>query len=241
MAGGGGGGFLLGADDVVQAFHLPKYQHVNLSEPLITATTVSGNEIVATTEDPGQEPLKNFTYDLQTMDVDSDIDMEEIATIPIAGQAAPKTMQEMAEDAARLRINDDNDSNGDEAIDTEGYRPSPFIQTPDGRETPSLKITLPSRAKAQKPSTPQANASTKQPPHARSSKPASEKKRRRDDEEDEMSHEAQSSPKRRTRSKPDLPTPSMPARTLRPRASKTSTQLDEEREQEEAYRRAIAR
>lgn len=237
---GGGGGFLLGADDVVQAFRLPKYQHANLSEPSIAAIILNRSGVMTPTEDAGHEPPKDFTYDLHTMDVDSDIDMEEVTSFPAVQEAAPKTMQEMAEDAAKLRIDDINGSIGDEVIDTDAYRPSPPPQAPDGRAR--ITITVPSKVKGQKPSTSQSNTPVKQAPRARPSKRGSANKRRRDDEESEISQdETQSSSKRRVRSKPHLPAPAVPTRTLRPRAAKTTVQLDEEREQEEAYRRATAK
>lgn len=229
MAGGGGGGFLLGADDVVQAFRLPKYQHADLSEPSIAATIINRSEVMTPTEDASHEPPKDFTYDLHTMDVDSDIDMEEVTSFPAVQETAPKTMQEMAEDAARLQIDDIN-----------AYQPSPPPQAPEGRAR--ITITVSSKMKGQNSSPPQPSTPPKRVPRARPSKRGSAKKRRRDDEESELSHdETQSSSKRWVRSKPHLPALAVPTRTLRPRAAKTSVQLDEERKQEEAYRRATAK
>lgn len=238
MAGGGGGGFLLGADDVVQAFRLPKYQHTNLAElPTPSAITNSDGD-APFTEDSSREPLKDFTYDLHTMDMDSDVDMEEISTIPALQETAPKTMQEMAEDAARLQIDDVSD---DEVIDTDVYRPSPPPRAPgDG---PRLTITVPPRARGETSSALKSSTPTKQPPRARPSRRSSAKKRRRDDEESLPSlDETQSPSKRRVRSKPVLPAPTVvPTRTLRPRTSKSAAQIDEEKELENAYRRATAK
>ncbi|KAF9465269.1 hypothetical protein BDZ94DRAFT_1160286 [Collybia nuda] len=232
MAGGGGGGFLLGADDVVQAFHLPKYQHTNLSE---LPSAADRDDVVTSSDDGGHEPLNNFTYDLHTMDVDSDTGMELITSLPAVGESTPKTMREMAEDAARMRLTETKERSDDEVIITDIHPPPPPLETADKREVPRTITILP-RSKGKAP-----QAQTMRASRARASKQASTKKRHRDSEESELSHdETQTPPNKRGRSKPDLPSPPVPTRTLRPRVPKTSAQLEEEKEQEKAYRRATA-
>ncbi|KAK0487733.1 hypothetical protein IW261DRAFT_1558782 [Armillaria novae-zelandiae] len=91
---GGGGGFLVGADDVVQAFHLPKAPRLDtdLESDLLVASAV---------QDRGPE------LELETMDVDSDLD--EAVVVNSATRHTPKSMRELAEDAARLRVVDEEE------------------------------------------------------------------------------------------------------------------------------------
>jgi len=147
---GAGGGFLVGADDVVQPFHLPKYKYQPFAESTLVPAGVSAPRASVPHDDIDmpmgsqlglgpKTPLdvNAATYELETMDVDSDGGLEEVPiTVPESRDqsepsSAPKTMRELAEDAARqdrLRNEDtsgsDSDAGGD-LFETDTYRPSP--------------------------------------------------------------------------------------------------------------------
>ncbi|PPQ80442.1 hypothetical protein CVT25_001769 [Psilocybe cyanescens] len=137
------GGFLAGADKVVHVFHLPKNTHVVLPSPPRDVTEVTHKPVVEEDDEEEQAAARDatvdfVTYDLETMDVDSDID----GPLPLddAGlddaeqrlykqrqEYVPKTMQQMAEDAAAAAATahkaegadgDENDEEG-EVITTE--------------------------------------------------------------------------------------------------------------------------
>ncbi|KAF8073973.1 hypothetical protein FPV67DRAFT_1606155 [Lyophyllum atratum] len=280
---GAGGGFLVGADDVVQPFHLPKYKYqppaaskaapTGAFAPHDDITVPVGSELgfggldTALDRDAG-------AYDLETMDVDSDSELEEVPiAVPQSMEqpdisSGPKTMRELAEDAARLGPAGD-DSDGDEILDIATYRPSPeptrdraLIESESEnqlniRPRPlrvNLKLsgntaTTPGLADAT-PTSPPKEQKTKfhtRPPTRRASTRGKAKKRARDDDLEDMTSasEEQSAPtpkRRATGAAAKASTTTTPApstRTLRPRASKTPAQVKEAEEQEMAYRRAI--
>ncbi|KAK0243924.1 hypothetical protein EDD85DRAFT_806100 [Armillaria nabsnona] len=95
----GGGGFLVGADDVVQAFHLPKAPRLD--------TDLESDLVSSTVQNLLSEGHENEKLELETMDVDSDLD--EALVVGSATSHTPKTMRELAEDAARLRVVDEEE------------------------------------------------------------------------------------------------------------------------------------
>jgi len=141
------GGFLAGADRVVQAFHLPKNTHVVLpSSPLsnLPVNLVKNSDDEGEMSDAREEPeLKTYDLedDLVPMDVDGHVDTEaEVSSSKQDGQGfVPKTMQQLAEEANRRkderRLTDDED--GVEVIITPTslhVRSAPTMKT---RATPS--------------------------------------------------------------------------------------------------------
>ncbi|KAG5646006.1 hypothetical protein DXG03_004608 [Asterophora parasitica] len=278
---GAGGGFLIGADDVVQPFHLPKYKFQPSVEPMHIPVGASlpqdENESAAPNEgfDIIMAPTPTGVSNLETMDLDtvSDEDLQEVAIARPTDQSAPfappKTMRELAEDAARQqrRGNDGSNSDNVEIIDTDVYRlsPGPTNGRASGSGTPKTKIAprplprpLPVSLKlsGNVMSTPGSSGSASPAPTARTPKsraPArrastrgKSKKRARDRDTDDQSSDddddnlAPSSKKRATNAaKASVAAPAPSTRTLRPRGSKTPAQLKEAQELEEAYRRAI--
>ena len=183
------------------------------------------------------EPREKSSYNLRTMDVDEDSGMEEMPIVlPIASSVPPMTMREMAESAARKR----EEASG-AANDTDvQQRPLPSARVSEGR--PKTRATRQSRASSSTPAT-----STKGGPRLRVTRRASARKRERDTETDEDTTDDQddegeslTSPKKRTRVMATLPTSAPSTRTLRPRASKTLAQIQDEKEQASAFRRATA-
>ncbi|KAF5377814.1 hypothetical protein D9615_006671 [Tricholomella constricta] len=278
---GAGGGFLVGADDVVEPFHLPKFKYQPSAELSLApaGASIPQEADMRSQQEPGPSPtLENngVTYDLETMDVDSDEDLEEVdITLPRSTDqgtptAAPKTMRELAEDAARRqRCRDEGAGNGSddvEVIDTDMYRPSPgptSDREADDSDVPKIKIaphplrvnlklsgntaTL-AHQEGGTPTTSSAPTTKRQKGKGRarvSGRRASKKRARNDDTNDQTSaDEDHPAPKKRatssTKASPAA-APAPPTRTLRPRAAKTPAQVREAQEQEKAYRRAIGR
>ncbi|GLB38652.1 putative rad4 beta-hairpin domain 2 [Lyophyllum shimeji] len=281
-----GGGFLVGADDVVQPFHLPKAKYQPFPESSSTPAGKSaslssvprGDLDVPTRSHPDLEPstvpeVNAVTQELATMDVDTDGELEEVpitrphSTDRSEPSVVPKTMRELAEDAARqerLRNEDVAGSDGDNAQESDIYQPSRRpIRSLELAESgiPKIKISpRPYRVNlklsgntattdntlAVGPVDVTTTSTTKQRKVAtqrRASARGKAKKRMRDDDsEDDTSGEDVSAPtpkKRAASSAKAITTPAPSTRTLRPRAPKTPAQLKEAEEQEEAYRRAV--
>jgi xeroderma pigmentosum group C-complementing protein len=239
---------------VVQAFHLPKNTHVRLSHtppPAREEPKLADELEEPTTSDA---PAGFFASDFVMMDADSDMEAVE-GLQPEQGNGqyyVPKTMQEMAEEYAARRQQLDSDADDDlddEVNDGEEETASPqvLLAARPARKSKktTVKITLPSKA-----STPN-NLSTKAKINKKSSTPNLKRKRRSSRKkveeesdsadltvtsEDQDQEDEQRSPSKRTRGRaaavtkakrtPVAIAPS--TRTLRPRTSKTTAQIEEE-------------
>ncbi|KAK0202067.1 hypothetical protein DFS33DRAFT_1386353 [Desarmillaria ectypa] len=195
--GSAGGGFLMGADDVVQAFHLPKAPHLDIDlESDLVASTVQN---LLSEEGP-----ENKKFELETMDVDSDLD--EALVVASTTSHTPKTMRELAEDAAQLRVVDNEDE--EEWVAEEEADPPKKEGKGKGKGKDSTA------------------------PRKRGGK-AKRRKRGRDLDESEDESKSKASPAKRGK------TVAPSTRTLRPRASKSRVEIEEEMAQEHAIRLAI--
>ncbi|KAJ7133637.1 hypothetical protein C8R44DRAFT_871002 [Mycena epipterygia] len=226
-----GGGFVTGADNVVQAYHLPKYQHVNL--PFLPSGANSAGPSGAASDN--EVVPESVTYDLETMDVDSDPGMDDVQPDPPpTAVRAPKTMQQLAEETtARLRKEFARDDIGEDVDEDVPPPPLPTASAPKAKKARQAK---PSRAPSERNPT-----KTKAKVGAPAARRASAKKRRRNDGTDSDSEEeTEPSPAKRAKAGNGA-APPPPARTLRPRRSKTQTELQQEEERELAFRRAIAK
>ncbi|KAF8215000.1 hypothetical protein K438DRAFT_1800573 [Mycena galopus ATCC 62051] len=223
-----GGGFVSGADGVVQAYQLPKSFHPPSGEESAAQSGVaSDSEAVA-------EPI---LYDLETMDVDPDPGVEEEHVHPLK---KPKTMKELAEEtAARLDIEFGRHTIGEDLDENVDIRPlSPAASAPNVKKTRQAK---PSRKR----NPPETKAKAGAPDARR----VSSRKRRRKEEadSDSESEEEVSEPSPAKRAKisngasAPTPVPEVTGRSLRPRRTKTQTQLQEEAEQERLFQRAVAK
>jgi xeroderma pigmentosum group C-complementing protein len=170
--------------------------------------------------------LPENIYDPSTMDADVDSDMEVPVVLPLASNSAPITMREMAESAAKQR------EVATLAGDIEILNDSAKLPT----QTSERKWTNRAESSAAAPSMQQNGART------RASRRVSTRKRERAietaEDTDEEREDSLSPSKKRTRVAASSSTPAPPTRTLRPRASKTPAQIQEEKEQEAAFRRA---
>ncbi|KAG5337956.1 hypothetical protein C0989_008578 [Termitomyces sp. Mn162] len=244
---GSGGGFLVGADDVVQPFHLPKPKFQPVEGRVVTSSQARENmelpDLVGAEElsQNNTSALSGGTHDLGTLGMDSDIELEAPFATPWSlervGAGVPKTMQQLAEDdAARQQHGHPKDDI--ECIDAEVYQPD---RGPDKRGGIQTKLTS-LRVNQKLSGTPSSSSSASTPASTSRIRPAaarrsgkyekSRKRTREDDTDDNMINDL-SEPlprKRATRaSQKSEATVPAPTRTLRPRMSKTA-QLKEAEE-----------
>jgi xeroderma pigmentosum group C-complementing protein len=203
------GGYLTAADDVVQAFHLPKYQHAVAAYS--TDSPASGNardgnkDATQNTMEPNTVPITLGVLD------DDDIEMEEITSPQFQARAdnkTPITIRELAH-AARQR-----------SVESEDPSPSTIQRPTTANMVPRIVSTNGA-----------ASSSQCMPLAKLASKPrGSARKRPRNESEQ---------PERGKADSPSVNAP-MPTRVLRPRAAKSAAHIQEEREREQTYRRAVA-
>ncbi|KAF7980649.1 hypothetical protein HWV62_37466 [Athelia sp. TMB] len=205
------GGFLTAADDVVQAFHLPKYQHIVAEYSTNAPSATVGSGGLPPIAEVSQGVPVNFEETTEASQDNDDVMNEMIiptfhADAPIQDGGVPLSMQELA-DAARQR-------SMEEAVQGEEIEIEFAIKTPvqpvNGLDRSTRSRQLPSRTRG----------SAKKRPREESEKPSPNIKRVKAE-------------------KVSTPTPT-PTRVLRPRAPKSSTQIEEEKQMERAYRDAIA-
>jgi xeroderma pigmentosum group C-complementing protein len=236
------GGFLVEADDVVQAFSLPEYQHVNLPfKPIPNKSQQQRN----LSDDDKYLPVPEYvTYDIQTMDVDPAeiVNDSSLSTNTIA----PMTMQELAEAAARKQA---------------ARQSAPGIEVGENARTVSDKQntrTLRSQKSSSHSTPTPTKGVTPVPKHwsvpktRRAGRSRASRKRRRsgDEEEDDSSIESdeppidsdstgsdheggddQSLPKKRIRTLASSSShPTSSTRVLRPRRKKTQAQIEQDGE-----------
>lgn len=241
---------------MVQAFHLPKNTHVTLSHTLPPAREIP--KLADELEEPATSdaPAGFLASDFVMMDADSD--MEAVVGLqPEQGHRhnyVPKTMQEMAEEhAARWQqLDSDADDDLDDEVD-EGEEKrastqvSPAVRpTRKSKKQATVKITLPSEAST--PNNLSSSRSTKAKINRKSLMTPNLKRKRRssrkkvEEESDsadltatseEDQENEQASPSKRTRGRAAAtkanPAVAPSTRTLRPRISKTTTQIEEEK------------
>ena len=240
---------------MVQAFHLPKNTHVTLSHtPLPTREIpkfVDELEELPTSDAPAGFLASDFVM----MDADSDVEAV-VGLPPEQGHGhdyVPKTMQEMAEEhAARWQqLDSDADDDLDDEVNDGEEKASPQVSLAvrpirKSKKQRTIKITLSSEA-----STPNNLLSSrsakakinKKPPTTPNLKRKRRSSRKKVEEEsdsadltvtsEEDQEDEQASPSKRTRGRAATtkakPTITPSTRTLRPRISKTTAQIEEEK------------
>jgi len=231
------GGFLMGADDVVQPYTLPR----NFHELLPTSTALSlepaARELSADHAKDSQDSRRDTPPAAldDVMSEDGDDRMEEI-TIPVQQmggaeerqQLKPKTMLELAEAAAEKQ-----DLSGVQLPASSSLSSDRTMGQTNGngaRVTPTNGEDKVQRANR-----------TRTPRKADASRGRKRRKASADSSEPEVEGEkgpsTQASPAKRARkAAPPLPAPT---RVLRTRTAKSAAKIQEERETEEAYRKAV--
>lgn len=152
--------------------------------------------------------------------------MEEVPLLPqpLQMNGIPKTMQQMAEDAARNQR-----SNGPRESPVD----SDYQLTATPASTKTRSTTRSSRTTGRSDSTPSAKGKA-------TLRPKPNRKRNRNESPSSVSDSETSRPSPIKRGRDSTATPTPSGRLLRPRALKSTAKIQEEIEQEEAFRRAVA-
>ncbi|KIK69809.1 hypothetical protein GYMLUDRAFT_34213 [Collybiopsis luxurians FD-317 M1] len=259
-----GTGFLVGAGDVVQPFRLPKLPQLDKDlvgySDIQSRARFSRSGVDVTIDDgnaDGGVPLPDFkTYDIDgdmnsaAMDVQADGDRtSQFPVLP-----TPKTMQELAEadDATRAR-SESHDPDFADRVQAQAPNQSLEIASTKSasRSTKTKRdesVINPASANGVITTRTTRSVGTK----SRGSKVtltarrrSTRKRHRSDDDSDDAPDvdedaEPSSSPSKRSRRGGSSLKASTSTRVLRPRTAKTKAQLDQEQDNEEAYRRATA-
>ncbi|CCM04912.1 uncharacterized protein FIBRA_07109 [Fibroporia radiculosa] len=241
----GQGGFLTGADAVVQRYTLPRTVH-EAPQPSTTVSLKSQRQ--QKDEDPETEVAQNTVYSIVMNDLkeigdgtDEDNDMEEVIPPSLSeqldsqSQRVPKTMFELAEEAIRQhedRPGEHLSQNARMTLSAPDAAPGLQLRrSKAGAQTTSKSTTARGRKVKMAKQTPNPDARGK-------------KRAREDDESSDPASEGENgrshSPStiKRARKAPAV----VPAstRVLRTRRAKSASQIQEEQEREKAYRKAIA-
>lgn len=231
------GGFLTGADDVVQPYTLPRNFHELLSTSTALSLDPAARESSADHAKDGQASRRDTLPAAldDVMSEDSDDRMEEL-TIPaqqMGGaeerqQLKPKTMLELAEAAAEKQDLSGGQLPASSSLSSDrtiGQSNGAGARVPptDGEDT----VRRASRSRTSR--------------KADASRSRKRRKASADSSEPEVEGEngpsTQASPAKRARkAAPPLPAPT---RVLRTRTAKSAAKIQEEREMEEAYRKAV--
>lgn len=217
------GGYLTAADDVVQAFHLPKYQHLVAEFSTDNPSSSSSSR----TERNGMSmPAKKSLDETPIMmgcEPEQDVEMEVVdinnPSVQLKG-VLPLTMRELASVAGQQALDGTvgSSANGKPLN-------SSYTQAEDRGNIPSRALIFPADASIGDDVTRGAKTTT-------NSRTSTRKRAR--EENGTPSQEA--TPKR---GKPVGTAPTLtPSRVLRPRAAKTAAQIQEEKERERAYKKA---
>ncbi len=268
------GGFLVGVDDVVQPYALPRnlreiVEHASTSHTALgelrttnldmstalasyAAEELDADDVDVTEQ--GQEPLSLLDLDDKLDAVkggeseEDDEAMEEVVVDAPPPVRTPKTMQELAEEAARRGENTNQPVDVEEEL-VIATQPQPAAEkaTVNGRNTRASR----SRAKSGT-STPHANTGggKGKTSAASTSKTTSRQTRKRtraqversdsDREEEGRGEVDRPTTAKKTRTRAPPPPPEPPTRVLRARKPKDADKMREEKKMEAAYRRAIA-
>jgi xeroderma pigmentosum group C-complementing protein len=208
------GGYLTVADDVVEAFHLPKYQHVVAAYSTDSPPRRRGPD---KNTDAAQNRMEMSATPLDILhEKQDDIEMEEVTVPLLHERAEPMTMRELADATRQPSVNGSDDLPASQPLTTRGLvnANTKAGAVSNDRTATSSKSTPTART------TPKPRNSARKRARDESEKPALDTKRGKGDS-----------------ASVSVPTPT---RILRPRASKSAAQIQEEREREYAYRRATA-
>ncbi|RPD62250.1 Rad4-domain-containing protein [Lentinus tigrinus ALCF2SS1-7] len=251
------GGFLTGVDDVVQPYALPRNLHEVVERAAMSHAALGElkkanlnleeeDGSMDTDEHVPEAPFRDIKLEvLEDSEDDDDDDMMEDVPVAPRLNGAPKTMQELAEEAARREgLNHESaDTEEELTIAAPVEKPATIIANTtiaNGRNTRS------DGASTTGTSTPRTRAKAKAGARGRAaagtSTPRQTRKRTRAQADSDVEGEgSQPSPAKRRARTSAAPSPAvMPStRVLRARKPKDASKVQEEEEMEEAYRRAI--
>ena len=107
-----GGGFLTRADDVVQHYNLPRAVHVVFASPPPRSPVPDDDR----TPTPAPSPVP----DEPTLLLDSDSDVQYLADNPVENRGIPKSMAELAAEAAATQISNSENADAVSVANKEG-------------------------------------------------------------------------------------------------------------------------
>ncbi|EPQ51119.1 Rad4-domain-containing protein [Gloeophyllum trabeum ATCC 11539] len=233
------GGYLTAVDDIVQPFTLPKYQHL---ADLVAKSRPNGSGAVeqdGDIETAASDDIPPMIMEVIGDDGDASEDMEEIPVSAPVLSGVPKTMRELAEESARkTSVSLEPDASMAEKLPTTVPSPAPApVNSAEQRATRS------SRGNSTR-NTPSTTTERKSGVGRRNNR----RKRARGELSDsdlgedqlENAQSEESSPVKKVRGRPNTASPVKSDRVLRVRKSKTAAEVEEERDRELAYRRAVA-
>ncbi|KAF7348229.1 hypothetical protein MSAN_01776500 [Mycena sanguinolenta] len=206
-----GGGFVTGADDVVQAYQLPKYQHVNLPVQESSSRDSAGPPGATSDSEAVAGP-----FEFETMDVDSDPGIEDVQP------SAPRP---------NLR-----DTLSGEDVEDVDMPLDPIAPAPTAKKTRRAKPSREPKAKAGPPAARRRRVSSRK----RRKKGTDSDSGSEEGVEPSPAKRAKVS-KGAAPAPAPAPAAETTGRSLRPRRTKTQTELEKEAEQERAFRRAVAK
>ncbi|KLO14754.1 Rad4-domain-containing protein [Schizopora paradoxa] len=258
------GGFIAKADTIIQPFHLPKFEH-GAYQPFASTISVPGpaletNGQVGKLHDvemrgsTGPDSFHNaLEYEeVETSTLDEDMVPVDVVARPTRPSGGPRTMLELAQEAAVGTEDDDEGETGGEG----GVKASPSLAssnvTPqtatrstrrtNGIATRGAKSGGKSQTKAKTPRRGKASRLSGEDEELTASESEAHVTDMEDEDEEHDSKPAKprAVPSKRKRSAPTLPPVVKSDRVLRTRTPKSAKQLEEERDAQAAYRRAIA-
>ena len=239
------GGFLAGADRVVHAFRLPRNTHPVLPPPRGVPAPAPidahrAEELEETDSDADAPALALETYDLDAMDVDATVLAPMHPLTQALLDAVPKTMAEMAaEAAATTPATDGGDDAGVEEIAITLATP----QRASGTSTPARRTRRKRARRTGGRGDSDADAQTSEDEDGEEydePSPAPSANKRTRGRVAATAPDVGNSTRSQAKRKTPTTTPT-PTRTLRPRAAKTAGQRAAEAQREAAYRAAVAR
>ncbi|TBU44496.1 Rad4-domain-containing protein [Dichomitus squalens] len=252
------GGFLTGVDDVVQPYTLPRnfhevVEHASMDRSAlgelrkgaeIVPDVATENDVNVDGDEQGKEPLSLVNSESAVIEVDDDADgMEEVVVEPKPART-PRTMQELAEEAAR------RDASKNQPIDSEQELVLASLPSTAGAKSAANGGSTRASRNGTKSGTSTPRASTrgksktsaapKNPPRRTRKRTRSQAEGSDSGLEEEGGEDAGPSPAKRSRSRAPPPPVAPSSRVLRTRKPKDASTVQEEKEIEAAYRRAIA-
>lgn len=242
------GGFLTSADDVVQPYKLPKNLHEVLREPVATVKPVIQHRVgeeddtIMNVQQPASEMILEVVDEGEgSQAVEAQEELE--AAVPQANgptNGIIMSMQQLAEAADRDREDDQGPADGAGGLPSPSSVPRTL--TPTAAVAPS---PLPARRNGRPGRGGPAAAKVTNGKAVSATPPWRGRKRAREGgaTDSEVDAPVPEKPALSKRSRTEKPAPEPVVRSdrvLRSRRQKTAAQVQEEREEEEAYRRAVA-
>ncbi|KIJ64619.1 hypothetical protein HYDPIDRAFT_90094 [Hydnomerulius pinastri MD-312] len=214
------GGFLTTADDVVEPFRLPKDTHPHSALTFLPSVGDDHSHHDKGVNDRKPTIVSNPRPRDLSLSRSGDIEMDLV--VPQYSNGAPKTMRELAEYHAQQEM-----AQQESLVPTRPGTPATVPEVENVRSSRRGRETV--------------DGATSSTPLPTTKGVRPSRKRPRKSTLSSSCQDAEGAPPKRGRVLVTEASNHAPARVLRPRASKSAAKIQEEREMEEAYRRAVAK